>query len=246
MSNMRGGNKYSGYTIIEVLIVLAISSFMFVIASQFISGKAADTSFRTGVNEMASRIQDAIDQVSNGQYTDKRVTCTVDQNSGTYTITEGGGGSQGSNEECLFIGKIVEFTTDTKTYKVYTLAGRSYNAGNPATSYSLAEPQIVALFTVTKSMPQGLTPTSRYVFGVGQSLGSYSSGNFSSGSQSTKLIKPSNASLPPTPPTITGLDGVVTTFSMCITDGTRSGQISVGDNNSMSVSTKIFYNSSCA
>jgi len=242
MSNMRGGNKYSGYTIIEVLIVLAISSFMFVIASQFISGKAADTSFRTGVNEMASRIQDAIDQVSNGQYTDKKVTCTVDQNSGTYTITEGGGGSQGSNEECLFIGKIVEFTTDTKTYKVYTLAGRSYKNNSPATSYTDAEPQIVNLFTVTKSMPQGLTPISNYVFGVGQSLGSYSSGNFASGSQSTKIISTTS---PLTAGSTISLSEPGS-FSMCITDGTRSGKISVGDNNSMSVSTKIFYSSNCA
>jgi len=235
MSNMRGGNKYSGYTIIEVLIVLAISSFMFVIASQFISGKAADTSFRTGVNEMASRIQDAIDQVSNGQYTDQQVKCTI---SGDDFIFEDTSVPQGSNQDCIFIGKYFAFTTDDTKYPLYTIAGKTVNDG----SYASANPQIISQFTYKNVIAQGLKPKDNVGFGFAQSLGSYSSGSYSSGAQSLKIV--SNSSLPSGNGSIT-LEtlNLGETIDLCLTDGTRSGKITIGENSSVSVTTKIYVSS---
>ncbi|MEI6755863.1 MAG: prepilin-type N-terminal cleavage/methylation domain-containing protein [bacterium] len=235
---MRGGNKYSGYTIIEVLIVLAISSFMFVIASQFISGKAADTSFRTGVNEMASRIQDAIDQVSNGQYTDQQVACSVVGSDLTFTANSG---SQGNSQDCIFIGKYFAFTAGDTKYPLYTIAGKTVNDG----SYLSANPQIISQFTYKNVIPQGLKPTTSTGFGFAQSLGSYSSGSYSSGAQSLKIV--TNDPVVPSVNSLTLTEVVASTYPfICLTDGTRSGKITIGENSSVSVTTKIYVsNNSC-
>jgi len=237
MSNMRGGNKYSGYTIIEVLIVLAISSFMFVIASQFISGKAADTSFRTGVNEMASRIQDAIDQVSNGQYTDQQVKCSVTGSVFTFTANSG---SQGNSQDCIFIGKYFAFTADDTKYPLYTIAGKTVNDG----SYASANPQIISQFTYNNVIAQGLKPTTSTGFGFAQSLGSYS-GSYSSGAQSLKIV--TNNPVVPSVNSLTLTEVVASPYPfICLTDGTRSGKITIGENSSVSVTTKIYVsNSTC-
>lgn len=55
---MKGGKSPLGYTVVEVMIVLAVSGIMFLVAANFINGKQQKTSFANGVNEMASRIQD--------------------------------------------------------------------------------------------------------------------------------------------------------------------------------------------
>jgi len=237
MSNMRGGNKYSGYTIIEVLIVLAISSFMFVIASQFISGKAADTSFRTGVNEMASRIQDAIDQVSNGQYTDQQVACSVVGSDLTFTANSG---SQGNSQDCIFIGKYFAFSEDDTKYPLYTIAGKTVNDG----TYPSATPQIISKFTYNNVIPQGLKPTTSTGFGFAQSLGSYSSGSYSSGAQSLKIV--TNNPVVPSVNSLILTEVVASPYPfICLTDGTRSGKITIGENSSVSVTTKIYVSNNC-
>ena len=231
---MRGGNKYSGYTIIEVLIVLAISSFMFVIASQFISGKAADTSFRTGVNEMASRIQDAIDQVSNGQYTDQQVACSVVGSVFTFTANSG---SQGNSQDCIFIGKYFAFSAGDTKYPLYTIAGKTVNDG----SYASANPQIISQFTYKNVIPQGLKPYVPKYFGFAQSLGSYS-GSYSSGAQSLKIVTNTSSPSDNGPITLNTLN-LDEKIDLCLTDGTRSGKITIGENSSVSVTTKIYVSS---
>ena len=56
-----GRNRHSkqpfGYTIVEVMIVLAVSSAMFLIAANFINGKQERTAFSQGSNEMVSQLQ---------------------------------------------------------------------------------------------------------------------------------------------------------------------------------------------
>ena len=67
---MNGGKRPLGYTIIEVMIVLAVSGVMFIIAASFISGKQESTAFTEGANEFASQLQQTIAEVADGQYSD--------------------------------------------------------------------------------------------------------------------------------------------------------------------------------
>lgn len=143
IGDMKGGNNPFGYTIVEVLIVMAVSGFMFVIAASFISGKQERTSFQVASNEMVSRIQEVIDQVSNGEYTDIPLSCTV---SGSAVKYSGAASDlQGQNQECVFLGKIIHFAEDDKNkYEVFSLGGaREVSAGVPAVT--LAQTHVTAI-----------------------------------------------------------------------------------------------------
>jgi len=75
---MIGGNKPHGYTIVEVLIFLAISSLMFLLAAGFISGKQSAVEFKQGMNDINTQIGSVVNDVANGQYPPSATfTCTA-------------------------------------------------------------------------------------------------------------------------------------------------------------------------
>lgn len=140
---MNGGENrkpwLAGYTIIEVLIFLAISGFMFVVAAIFINGKQANAEFQQGINDANTQIRTVMNDVVNGFYpSNNDFECTV---TGLTTaprfdklVTHG----QGSNLGCTFIGKVIQFgvkgTGDASSgwsgYNVYTVAARQYASGS--------------------------------------------------------------------------------------------------------------------
>lgn len=149
---MKGARTPAGYTIVEVMIVLAVSGMMFLIAANFISGKQEATSFPQGVNELASSIQNTIAQVSDGQYSDLDLVCNFSydqlapQNSHITTLklstvyhtttNNSANDLQGQNYECIFLGKVLEFdASDTavsaiQQYQTFTLAGGRLDFNN--------------------------------------------------------------------------------------------------------------------
>ncbi|MGH7238724.1 MAG: type II secretion system protein, partial [Candidatus Saccharimonadales bacterium] len=85
-----------GFTIIEVMIFLAVSGFMFVIAAVFINGKQDNVAFRQGMEAVASTVTNTIDTVANGEYPSLgNFTCNAGVG-GQPTFT-GGSTGQGSN-----------------------------------------------------------------------------------------------------------------------------------------------------
>ncbi|HSX47619.1 MAG TPA: hypothetical protein VLF63_02485 [Patescibacteria group bacterium] len=128
---MKGGKTPIGYTIVELMMVLAISSLMFLIAATFINGKHERTSFTAGVNELASKIQDVYDQVINGKYSDEPISCNY--NSSTNTTTLGAiSGSQGQHTQCVFLGKMIHMPIKTiyTKYEILTIVGGRLDANN--------------------------------------------------------------------------------------------------------------------
>ncbi len=161
---MNGGKKRpSGYTIIEVMIVLAVSGLMFAIAANFISGKQARTSFTVSTHEMNSRVQSIIDQVQNGQFSDVSFGCTIQ--AGKLSIDSGAGVGQGQHPNCVFFGKFLHVSlggsSDTKKYEVFTIGGSNgavnYTSATPITPYTAgASPLELTTFSST---PQGVDVT---------------------------------------------------------------------------------------
>lgn len=147
---MLGGENKSrppGYTIVEVMIVLAISGVMFLIAATFINGRQERASFTEGVNTMASNLQDVIAQVQSGKYSDAALSCSF-SGSGISISSPGVGQSQGSNSTCVFLGKVVYFSyldpanpnVQDRSYEIFTLAGGRVDVnGNPFTSPDAAK-----------------------------------------------------------------------------------------------------------
>jgi prepilin-type N-terminal cleavage/methylation domain-containing protein len=174
---MKGGKRPLGYTIIEVMIVLAVSSLMFLIAASFINGKQARTAFTQGVNTMASNLQTMIEDISNGHYSDVSFSCT--NPAGTSLHLTGGGAGQGTNPDCVFLGKVVHFavknpsnpSTPERYYEVFSLAGartdKTVSPNIPQTNplNALATPICVPGscngtypdFTTQATIPQGLS-----------------------------------------------------------------------------------------
>ena len=158
---MRGVIRAAGYTIIEVMIVLAVSGAIFFVAYNSISGKQADTAFTIGTNEFATQLRTIISQIQNGQYTDVSIGCDSSGSSITFDSS-----ASISKNNCVFIGKFLHFSLsgDNTKYEIFSVVGAGSastlaNAKPTPVTTSAAKPTNPEL-TTQESMPQNLQITS--------------------------------------------------------------------------------------
>lgn len=154
----RGGTKNSrGYTILEVLIVLAVTGLLFVSAALMISGKQNRTNFQVGSHAIAQQIQQIVNETQSGYYphnSNFKCTATTDTN---VTITDAGGSDQGSNNECIFVGKTLVFDPNSpESYGIYSLAGRREYNGADVTNAKDAAIAVIPSAKATQSTPNNL------------------------------------------------------------------------------------------
>lgn len=184
---MLGGQNTqpSGYTIIEVMIFLAISGLMFVVAVLFISGKQATVEFRQGMQDANTKIQSVVNEVANGEYpAPGNFNCAVGSpsNPGSVPSFSLGSNGQGTNggidttlhtSGCIFLGKVIEFEpSGGTTYSVYSVAARQLDAsGNPVLDFAHAQPRVVCIangtactndFTESDVLEDGLVETAAF------------------------------------------------------------------------------------
>lgn len=185
---MRGGKKTKGYTIVEVMIFLAISGLMFVMAASFISGRQARSEFRQGMNAINTQIQQTIGDVSNGFYPTAGNFVCVGTASGPV-FGSGTAAEQGAKKGCTFIGKVMQFgSTDSGKYDTYVVAGLQFKDADPAAltppqTFSDAKPKIAPGLTQTKNFEWGLQLDKIYLTDSAHEIGAV--GFFSGFSSST-------------------------------------------------------------
>jgi type II secretory pathway pseudopilin PulG len=151
-------SKSGGYTIVETMVFLAVSGFMFVIAAGFIQNKVTDAQFHQAVQDTNQQIDQVINNVSNGSYPG---------GSGSFTCVDGPGASQlgygfdgdgyyypkfsttannaGTNNGCVFFGEAIQFDANSESdshanvanpnmnnFNIYTIVADQYDceAGN--------------------------------------------------------------------------------------------------------------------
>jgi prepilin-type N-terminal cleavage/methylation domain-containing protein len=239
---MKGGKRPLGYTIIEVMIVLAISGIMFLIAATFIGSKQQDTAFNAGVNEVASQVQNTIQQVTSGQYSDIDLDCTLVSPGPPASITiSSGTNTQGTNTGCTFLGKLMVFQHSQSSYSDVSLAGGQLNPDAPAflgvtTSAAQllldADPTIITPLTSAQDIPQQIEVQSITIvdqsgaihhgisnFGFVQNLGTPNGqGSFVSGTQPVSIVySPVNSST-----NISGDLDYAQSVTVCLADGANS------------------------
>lgn len=167
----------NGYTIIEVMIFLAVSGMMFVMAAVFINGKQANGEFKQGMSDANAQIQSAINDVSNGNYPSSgNFTCRANPTGPTFSP---GSVEQGANQGCIFLGKVIQFGykgTNNTGYAIYTVAGNQFADGtadgssdNGQLSTDLSQVKPVAVIspvdlTDLKTLGWGLTATHMYSY----------------------------------------------------------------------------------
>ena len=145
---MSGGST-KGFTVVEVMIVLAISGALFVSAVLMISGRQTQTAFEEAVRQVQSQIGQVLNEVSTGYYpNDGNFQCTAPSAVNPPTLGTGSS-SQGSNSGCIFVGKALQFGvagTDPEQFAVYTIAGLKKGGlgGSESTSLADARPILVA------------------------------------------------------------------------------------------------------
>ena len=161
---MRVGTKKQGYTIVEVMIFLAISGFMFIIAAGFVSGKQAKSEFRQGMNDINSQIQQTIEDVSNGFYPSNGDFGCEAVGPGTPSFPASVANETGTNKGCTFIGKVVQFGVDSPTspkYNIYSVIGRQFQADSesylPPTNFVEAKPVAMTGASGSKDLTQTST-----------------------------------------------------------------------------------------
>ncbi len=149
---MKGGSPYGGYTIVEVLIFLAVTGALFVAIFPTISGQQRKTEFRQAVKDVETRLQDVMNDVSTGYYPEigSNYKCTIQGNRPKIEASAADGHGQGTNEDCIFIGKVLQFgedtggTVDQSKLRIYTVAGlRLTNTGEQVKAVKEANPMPV-------------------------------------------------------------------------------------------------------
>jgi type II secretory pathway pseudopilin PulG len=130
---MKRQNALAGYTIIEVLIFLAVSGGLLVSVMTLVSGQQQKTQFTTGVRDFESKMQDLINDVETGFFpSSSDLGCSVtgmETNSAARPqVVDSSSREQGTNQDCVFLGKAIQFYRgsggEVTDYRAMTIAGK--------------------------------------------------------------------------------------------------------------------------
>lgn len=131
-----------GYTIVEVMLFLAISGVIFAGAVTVFSGQQNRTGFSQGIRDLASQIQKDVDEVSSSVFLGGgNFTCTTSAVTGRAQLSVGTPGL-GSNQDCMFLGRAFQVVPTQQKIYVYSVLGNKNTAnGEPVTSFLSAMPE---------------------------------------------------------------------------------------------------------
>ncbi|HEX5797496.1 MAG TPA: type II secretion system protein [Candidatus Saccharimonadales bacterium] len=158
-------NRYrpgaGGYTILEVVIVLTVSSILFAAAVVGYSAQNRRTQFTQSVQNFAQDIQDILNDVESGFYPSTNNFRCVANPSGGYPTFPSGAAEQGTNTDCIFLGKAIQFAPaggSASDIDIYTVVGRRLVSGTrePVTSIDDARPIGLNQFVERKSLISGI------------------------------------------------------------------------------------------
>jgi prepilin-type N-terminal cleavage/methylation domain-containing protein len=144
---------HSGFTIIEVMIVLVVTGALFVSAAILISGRQNQTAFDQAIHQIQADIQQTVNEVAVGYFPDTDFSCVA---SGSGPSLGSGGSGQGTNNGCVFLGKVMQFKvhdTDPEQYATYAIAGLQRAGNKEVQSLAEAMPKAVAPGTADLGTP---------------------------------------------------------------------------------------------
>lgn len=151
----------AGFTIVETMIFLAISSVLLVSALYLVNGQQNSTEFSTAVRDIESQLRDVINDVSTGVYSYRANSqCYVTGAGVPPTIDDAAVKKQGTNLGCTFIGRVFQFSphNDTDHFYVYSVVGRQFSGSGPTfgddiTNLWTAKPVAISPRTTDASIP---------------------------------------------------------------------------------------------
>lgn len=120
---LRRRQSSAGFTIVETMIVLAVTGILFVAIAISWAGRQHKNEFTTSSNDIRDRMQQVISDVQNGFFPDTAgFTCTK-TGSSNLSLTSSSQ-TQGTNDNCVFLGKVMQFgyKTDPEEYRTFSIA----------------------------------------------------------------------------------------------------------------------------
>ncbi len=157
------GKSSIGYTIVEVMIFLAISSAILVSALLLVGGQQQKTQFTQSLRDIDSHIRDVMNDVSAGIYSNTgNFQCLAD-NAGSAPVISAGADKQGANVSCIYIGKVLQFgpASSPEDFNVFSVAGRQFR-GAPIASKLVSD--------ITESKPVPIAPNIAHLAMIGPGL----------------------------------------------------------------------------
>lgn len=204
---MKIGLDQAAYTIVEVLIVIAVTGALVMSVMYIISGQQGKTEFTQAINDIQAQINDVINNVSTGYYANNgNVSCVEGVSGPAFNTTSQ---AQGTNQACVFLGRGMQFAVndDANSYNIYDIAGLRTSAGKLTQNLSEAKPKAIAPqnpngadTTLRQDLQYGLEAAKmHYTDGTGPhntntitfmstALASYSGSNLASGTYQIELI----------------------------------------------------------
>jgi prepilin-type N-terminal cleavage/methylation domain-containing protein len=163
---MKVGRKQRGFTIVETMIVLAVSGGLFLVAAIAVSGKQARQEFDQSIQDVRSQIQQVVNDVATGAFPNmNNMSCSVGANGPVFSSTAAG---QGENTGCIAMGKVIQFGvgSNPESMRVYTVAGlQKTSSGADVSSPGEAKPKVIAPSTTTPGVPD-LTDQRNLLYGL--------------------------------------------------------------------------------
>lgn len=160
-----GSPQGSGFTIIEVMIVLIVSGALFISAAVLISGRQNQTAFDQAIRQIHSEIQQTVNDVAVGYFPDTNFRCTA---GGSGPSISTGTNGQGTNSGCVFLGKAMQFklqSTDPEQFAVYSIAGLQQFGQQETQNLAQAAPKAIAPSSAEPGLPD-LTTISKLQSGL--------------------------------------------------------------------------------
>lgn len=111
-----------GYTIVEVLVFLAVSGVIFVAAVLLFQGQQGKTQFDQSMRDLNSKVEQYVNDVNGGFFPGSdKYGCSV--GAGSRPVLNNNPSGLGANQSCIFLGKAIGVTAGGNSLKVYTVLG---------------------------------------------------------------------------------------------------------------------------
>lgn len=160
--NRGGDRRYNdGYTIVETLIVLAVTAAMFSAILVLFRGRQARVEFSQAVRDYEAMLQNIVNDVSKGYFSSDGYKCEISGPDQSPTVTPDASGRTGTNGDCAFFGKVL--MPDGQTNDIYPLIGLRIipetGAENPGLVRGMKGVHNDALFTTAPDLLQKIPNT---------------------------------------------------------------------------------------
>lgn len=209
---MKSGRGRSGFTIIETLIFLAVTTALLISGMLLINGQERKTRFTQSLNDIREQIDGLINNVATGYYfNNENFSCSTFLNGQpNYPLLVG---QRGTNERCIYLGRAIQFRVGgvDQNISIFTIGGRQFKSGSvtvPSASLADAYPRAIHHTSAieNKQLGAGIIPKAMKYNGTSSTsilaiitdfAGLDGSGNLTSSSRSAQLYGISGATLNP-------------------------------------------------